>query len=253
MLTIHLSHKKTLRYKVTFFTPCNFSIGSSLSLSLWNGFFFWKRVSGNAEYTFLDHQKKLYDWKFCALNLKFPNFKFFKSNRIGLRHTNPHEKKNIFTHKLHLEPGYGNPPHTYDVPLNSSHFLHIHIWKRLVEFGVRRYVVWVGRGRSSLEGLFRRFSQSRTCVHTCLVGFESVFKTQKKVCIFFLSLYLNSLYCDSHECLSFYVNRRVRSREREKLRIALDWDDFILPGWYKHNSLFSNAHLHISINVSSWS
>ena len=119
----------------------------------------------------------------------FPNFKFFKSNRIGLRHTNPHEKKNIFTHKLHLEPGYGNPPHTYDVPLNSSHFLHIHIWKRLVEFGVRRYVVWVGRGRSSLEGLFRRFSQSRTCVCTCLVGFERVFKTQKKVCIFF-SIYI---------------------------------------------------------------
>ena len=65
-------------------------------------------------------------------------------------------------------------------------------------------------------------------MRTCLVEFESVFKTQKKVCNFFLSLYPNSLYCDSHECLSFYANRRARSREREKLRIALDGDDFHL-------------------------
>ena len=49
---------------------------------------------------------------------------------------------------------------------------------------------------------------------------------RKRYVIFFLSLYPNSLYCDSHECLSFYANRRARSREREReapYRFGLRW------------------------------
>ena len=155
-----------------------------LSLSLKWIFFFWKRVSGNAEY-FSGSPKKAIRLEILRTETADTVSNF--SNQMRGTDTQIHTKKKTFSHTSSTWSQGTKPTHIRCTPQLFT-LLHIHIWKRLVEFGVRRYVVWVGRGRSSLEGLFRRFSQSRTCVCTCLVGFESVFKTQKKVCIFFLSL-----------------------------------------------------------------